>query len=939
MNERTMIRSLMVGLLSLSTSLALMAQVVLQGRVIDEGKHGLPAASVKLLGSGGKLQTGTTTSANGSYRLGNVPKGTYTLEVSFIGYTTVKQSVKVSESSGEQKLATITLKEDAQALKEVSVVGKATEVTVKGDTIEYNAASFTQMDAAVLEDLVKKLPGAEIDASGKITINGKSISQIMVDGKRFFESDPKIALKNLPADLVDKVQVFDKDSENARMTGFSDGDEETVINLSLKAGKKQGLFGTAMVGAGTKSRYDASGILNRFSGNEQFSILAATNNINNAGFSDISSDLSSSGLGMQAGGGGRGPGGGGSFGLGGDGITISRMLGGNYINAKGKQSEFGINAYYGGSNKTVERKSDATNLLGSGSTTESGTTSETNNKDNVGLNLRWQWTPSKSTELIVTPQLTYGYGKGEYYGASNTINDLTGSQITSSSLRQGTDSKNFNGQLRADFSQKLNSRGRTLAISLEAGYNNDRGEGKYLSQLDNVSTGLRVIDQAIDQKSTGGSYRLRLNYVEPLSQTLSLQVQYQFRGQHSSSNRWAFDADGSGLYTLANSLYSSEFNSDFYSHRAGLAFKKVWGKAELTAGANIDPSSLYSITTRSGVRREVNQHSLNYSPTLRFNYKPSKAFDLRFDYRGRSFQPSASQLSPVEDVTNPLVTYVGNPNLSPGFTHNLMGRLSLFNASSQSALNLFGMAQYVENDIVSQTTYDLSTGVRTTTYTNVSGNARLSLGGFFTTPLFGKVLSLRIGSRNTVTRQIGFVDGSRNTAVAYNLDESLGIGYRNSFLDATVRGGITFYTVNNSLESVSGQTTRDYRLELENIATLPLGFKLEAQANYIVGSGYTSDFGRERTLINLGLTYSFLRGKAATIRLKVYDLLDQNRSINRQITALSSSTTETNTLGRYAMLHFIYKFNSFSGNASASDMRSGQRGFGNGPGGPPPGRF
>lgn len=935
MIKRTMIRSLLVGVITLSSSIALMAQVVLQGRVIDENKQGLPAASVKLLGSNGKLQTGTTTSANGSYKLANVPKGNYMLEVSFIGYTTVKQSVRVNDNNGEQKLGYITLKEDTKSLKEVAVVGKATEVVIKGDTIEYNAASFTQMDAAVLEDLVKKLPGAEIDASGNITINGKSISQIMVDGKRFFENDPKIALKNLPADLVDKVQVYDKDSESARMTGFSDGDEETVINLSLKGGKKQGLFGTAMVGAGSKNRYDASTIINRFSGKEQWSVLGAVNNTNNAGFSDLSSDLSASGLGMQR------SGSGGRFDGGNSGITSSRMLGGNYINAKSKSSEFGINAYYGGSNKSVERKSEVNNILSSGSTTETGTTNEDNNKDNVGLNLRWQWTPSKTTELIVTPQLTYGYGKGEYLGLSNTLNDQTGTSITSSSLRQNTDSKNFSSQLRADFSQRLNSRGRTLAISFEGGYNNDRGDGQYLSQLNNVSTGLSVVDQSIDQRINGGNYRIRLNYVEPLSSSLSLQVQYQFRGQHSSSSRSAFDADGSGLYTIANSLYSSDFSSDFYAHRAGVALKKVWGKTEITAGANIDPSSLYSVTTRSGVTREVTQHSLNYSPTLRFSYKPSKALDLRLDYRGRSFQPSANQLAPVEDITNPLVTYIGNPNLSPGFTHNLFGRLGLFNPSSQSALNFFGMAQYVENDIVSQTTYNLSTGVRTTSYTNVSGNARLSLGGFFTTPIFGKKLSLRLGSRNSLTRQIGFVDGNRNTALSYDLDESIGIGYRNSFLDATLSGGIAYYTVSNSLESVSGQTTRDYRVELDNIATLPLGLKLETQVKHTVGSGYTADFGQNLTLINLGLTYSFLRGKTATIRLKVYDLLDQNRSINRQVTALTSSTTETNTLGRYAMLHFIYKFSNFGSNSSASDMRSQQRGFGSGPGagGPPPGRF
>lgn len=279
--------------------LSMLAQVHVSGRVLDENKKPLPYANVRLTSHEGRLIGGQATDNQGLFNLPNIKAGDYTLEVSFTGYQTHKEQLKLHTSTPKFRIKDISLKEGS-LLKEVTITGKATEIILKGDTIEYNAGSFAPAEGAELLELIKKLPGAQVDESGNVKINGKSISQIMVDGKRFFESDPKVALKNLPAELVDKVQVLERESDNSRMTGFSDGSEETVINLTIKPGRKQGLFGTVYAGGGTKNRYEGNGIINRFSDKQQWTIIGGLNNTNNAGFSDIASDLSRSDIAQQA---------------------------------------------------------------------------------------------------------------------------------------------------------------------------------------------------------------------------------------------------------------------------------------------------------------------------------------------------------------------------------------------------------------------------------------------------------------------------------------------------------------------------------------------------------------------------------------------------------------------------------------------------------------
>lgn len=905
----------------------------IRGRVLDHEHKALPIAAVILRPSSSPDsevgQKGTTTDRHGVFTLSDLKAGSYVMQVSFIGYTTHKQTITLKAGEGVRSLGDITLSEDDKLLADLVVEGKATEVVLRGDTIEYNAGSFKTTEGSALEELIKKLPGAEVSADGKITINGKEISQIMVDGKRFFDSDPKVAVKSLPADLIDKVQVLDRETDAARMSGFADGDDETIINLTVKPGRKQGLFGTVYAGGGTKQRYEANGMINRFTDGNQWTILGGANNTNNSGFSDIATDLSQSDLARAASGSNRRPW---ERNNTNDGITSSQMIGGNTALTISAQAEIGGNAFAGRSDKEMNVRSHITNIQTSGNTIDEGEMTERNLKNNFGANLRLTWKPDDHSEIIVTPNFNFGTGVGSYHSVGTTSLASSSAIISTSDLKQSTESRSFAGGLNLDASRKLGDSGRTLSLALNARLSGDDAMGKYHSDIYTSASGIHnLVNQRLENEGVGRNLRVRLSYVEPLGKSYALQFTYQLRGVFSRSGRSAFDADALGAYTIANDSYSYDFTSSFWAHRAGLAIKRKGANYDITAGFNVDPSVLDSRTISAGTVRHVVHRSLNYSPTLRFSYKQGRAMSLRFDYRGMNSQPTANQLAPIQDVTNPLLVVEGNANLRPAFRHNFMGNFNLFSSKTQSSLTIFGYGRIVQDEIVSTSRYDVITGVRTNGYTNVNGNWLISLGGFYTTPLPWRRFSLRLNSRNSIVHQVGFVDGQRNNASTLSFNEGLSLGYRDNWLDTNIQGRWTHGRTTNSLQTLKGQITNDYQLGWDATITLPLSLTLESQLSHTITRGYASGYDREQTLWNLSLGYSFMKGKAATLRLKVYDVLGQQRNVYQSITALAISSQETNTIGQYAMLHFIYRFNSFSANSSRNDMRSTSMGG--------PGRF
>lgn len=788
----TLIRLLSLLLLFSSplTSLAQEALYSISGRVQDKQKEALLGASVSLLQSDGKLKTGVITSKDGAFLLKGVSAGSYTLRISFVGYKTHTAPLQLAQKS--LTLAPITLHAEGEVLEGVKVVGKTSDIIIKGDTIEYHAANFTTNQGAVVADLIKKLPGATIDDQGNITINGKTIKQIMVDGKRFFEGDPKVAANNLPAELIEKVQVLDRDIEAARLSGFSDGNEETVINLTIKAGKMKGLFGTAYAGAGTNARYEANLTLSRFADENQFSLLGSLNNTNNAGFTDISQDGNQLRfmMGMGAGRRGNRGGGGGMPRRDANGILTSRMLGSNLNHTFSPKLQLHANVL--GGRNTTNKITDSwqQNYLTSGSTTESGKSTERSDKDSYGANIRMEWKPDSLTELIFSPELRYGRNQGTFTSTTQTLEDATSARINSSDLMQDTLQHTLQGTLRLDGSRRLNAAGRTLTLSTRFGIENEQGDGKYFYDLfDRTSTADQSIKQRIDTHTHSSSYQARLGWVEPLGKGYFSQLTYQLKGSESRSTRDAFDPDATADFTLRNEQYSNAFRSDFLTHQVGLALKKKGLGYDITAGINVESSRISSHSVVAGITATpLTRTTLNLSPTLRLSYKPQRGTELRLDYFGRSFAPTNEQLAPVQDVTNPLISYVGNQDLLPGFQHNLFGRFSRYWTKTQTSLSLFGRAQVVQKDIIQRSQYEVASGKRTIDYTNVDGNASLGLGGFFTQRLPGKKFSIRIASFNDLAQSNTYINGEKNRSRSLRLREELGLNYRITGIDMTLKG-------------------------------------------------------------------------------------------------------------------------------------------------------
>lgn len=907
-----------------------MGQVVLKGRVLDAtSKEPLPQSNVRLINAEGKMQAGRSTDGRGAFALPSVPEGRYKLVISYVGYKTYEETLNLKK--GTQTLRDVLLAEST-TLGEVSVVAKATEVVVKGDTIEYNAGSFATSEGDAVLELIKKLPGAEVDDKGNVKVNGKDISQIMVDGKRFFANDPKVALKNLPAELVDKVQVLSRETDNARMTGFSDGDDETVINLSIKPGRKQGLFGSAYVGVGTNNRYEANAIVNRISGQKQWTVLGGSNNTNNAGFSDISSELGSSGLAQMAAGNMR-RGFGRGFG-GNNGIATSHTLGANIVLSPSLKLQAGGNAFLGNNSRESISKSQTTHIRTGGNTTDASNTESINKGWTAGSQIRLEWKPSERTEIVVTPQLSYGTGHNLYTSHAISSYEATGAGISTNTLKQTSDNKNYEARLEVFMSRKFGDRGRTLALTLDGRLGGNESLGEYLSNtFVNATNTHRDRSQEQRNDQTRQQFRVQASYVEPLSKSLAMLLSYQLQGRFSQAERYVFDLDPStNAYTLKNTNSSYELDSRFLAHRAGLSLRHFSKTINVVAGLNVNPSDLKTVRQYSNREKVIEQSVVNYSPTLRFRYKPNAAFTLNINYRGQSNEPTAQQLAPVNDNTNPLLQYIGNENLKPSFSHNLFASISLFEAKKQRTLNIYWGTTLTENNIISNSLYNSQTGVRTIGYENVNGDWTTMIGGFFTTPIWGKALSLRLSSRNSINHSVGFSDGQRNLSKGLNLNEEIGLNYRKGVVDTNLKFVWGYHSVRNSIAHLNSPTTQDYGVHWDSYVRLPMGLNFEAQLRHTSTRGYAEGYNFPQTLVNLGVSYSFLKGKAATVRLKVYDLLAEQRSVFRSVTALSVSSTETNILGRYAMLHFIYKFSSFSGNASRADMQSPRgRGYGRSP--------
>ena len=954
--------------LLLTATLSTYAQnkiVTVSGRVIEAGtKEPVELAAVQLLSLPDSAQVaGMTTSTQGYFSLSKQKPGKYLLKVSFIGYVTKIIPVQLTANVPAKKMGNIELATDAVMLQEAVVVAEAPQVAVVEDTLMYNSSAYRTPEGAMLEELVKKLPGAEIDDDGNVKINGKDLKKIMVDGKEFFGGDVKTGLKNLPVDMVDKLKTYDKKSDLARVTGIDDGEEETVLDLTVKKGMNQGWFGNADLGAGTKDRYTGRMMLNRFVDKTQFSIIGSANNVNDQGFSG---------------------GGGGPRWRSNNGLNATKMLGANFATQTNKL-ELGGSVRYNFQDADISSINSSERFLQNGNSYSNSNNKNRNKGTNLNADFRMEWKPDTLTNIIFRPNFSYGRTNNASRSESGTFNedpfnlivnpndylnfdnlsddplkDIRVNATNSASLSKG---KSLSGNATLQVNRKLNNRGRNLTFRGVFGYgdnDNDQytqSETRYYQLLNHLGgDSILYRNQYITTPTRNYNYTAQVTYSEPIAKATFLQFSYQFQYKYSKSDKTTFDlldypdwaiggALPSGYESHAVDSLSKNAEYRYYNHDASVGLRFIRPKYQLNVGMSFQPQNSTLSYKKGDYMIDTTRTVFNFAPNMDLRFRFSKVSQLRFTYRGRSNQPTMENLLPITDNSNPLNIRMGNPGLKPSFAHTMRLFYNTYNAEKQRGIMTHFSFTATQNSISNSTRYNEETGGLITRPENINGNWN-AFGMFgFNTALKNKKYTINTFTNVNYQNNVAFLynqdtkNNDRNTSTGLTLGERVTGSYRNDWFEFSLNGSINYTAERNKLRPENNQEPYTYSYGSSTNITMPWKMTLATNIANQSRRGYRdSSMNRDELIWNAQLAQSLLKG-AATVSFEVYDILRQQSNISRSLSADMRSVSEYNGINSYCMVHFIYRLNIFGSKAAREKMmNSGRRGFG-GPGRGPGGGF
>ncbi len=940
--------------------------VEISGRVM-EGDTEQPAiaASVQLLNLPDSTQsTGMASNMQGYYRLQAKP-GKYVLKVTYIGYQ--PQFIPVQLSSAPKRMENIVLQPDAILLAEAVVVAEAPQVQVVEDTVQFNASAYRTPQGATLEELVKKLPGAEVDDDGNVKINGKDVSKILVNGKEFFGGDVATGLQNLPVEMVEKLKTYDKKSDLARITGIDDGEEETVLDLTVKKEMNTGWFGNADVAGGTEDRYSARAMMNYFRGNTQVTFIGRANNVNDQGFSG---------------------GGGGPRWRRNSGLTTRKDIGLNFATESEKLALEGSARYNYRDNDQISTGYTENFLTGQSSSSFSNSNSTQNNRNvSVWANFKMEWRPDTLTNIIFRPNFSYTQTRSSSFSQSGTFNDdpysyvtnpndyldlsalskadiLSGDdplkdiRVNTSNNRSSSDGDDISANATLQVNRKLNSKGRNITFRGRFEYG-DSDNDQYSSSdtyyfLTGTTQNNDIIRRYITSPSDNYSYQAQMTYSEPIAKGTFLQFSYRFQYSLSKSNKNTYDLTSLG-WEMGDALpdgyldYRDDDQSKYakyqtYAHDAQIGLRFMRTKYQLNAGLSFQPQNTRLTYQKGDIDTISTRNVFNFAPNIDLRVRFSKLSQLRVTYRGRSSQPSMENLLPVTDDSNPLSIQVGNPDLKPSFRHNL--RLFYNNYIPDKQRGIFAHAnfQLTQNSISSSRVYNDATGGWTTTPRNINGNWS-AFGMFgFNTALKNKKFTIGSFTNANYANNVGYLTSGqgaeaieqKNTTTNLTLNERLNATYRNDWLEFGINGTFSYSIERDKLTPSNNQQPYNFSYGANTTINTPWNMSISTNLANQSRRGYSdSSMNRNELIWNAQIAQTFLRGDA-TISLEFYDILKQQSNITRSLTASGRSVYEYNGINSYCMLHFIYRLNIFGGKRSNKrpEMRGpgfGRRGPGFGP--------
>lgn len=926
-----------------------------RGRVLDERGEAVVGAEINLKQEEQNILS-SFSGLDGAFELEDLNPGTYELEIYYVGYQVYRQSISITDNS--YNLDNIELKPSKEELEAVTVIGEVRAVKQDGDTTMYDARAYKTNPDATAEDLIRKMPGIDL-SDGQPKAQGEQIGKVLVDGKPFFGDDVNATLRNLPAEVIASIQIYDERSEQSRFSGFDDGNTTKTLNIVTREDKRQGVFGKVYAGYGAdtdfeKDYYNAGFAINSFKGNQRITLLGQTNNINIQNFSSEDLGISQGGgRGGRGGGGGR-PGGGGRGRMGGgpggggspdgdmfmprNGITTTHALGLNYSNQW--TNKFKISGSYFFNNARTNALEDIRRTyVGETSAGQYYTENNVSQSEEFShrINARMEFQPDSSHYFIFEPSLRIQNTRSNsevlsknFFDEAHPLNATQNTYTSDGAAVQGSYSLFYNYQ----FAKPR----RTLSLYNMSGFNNRNSES-YLMAVNTFED--TALDYETDQQSLldnkGWNTYANLNYTEPLNEKYTLLANAGIRYLYSESDKKTYDADSiTHRYEHLNTELSNEFVSRYTTPFAGLAIGYKDAKIMWNAGANYQ----YALLDNERVlpyENNIKKGFQNILPYAMFTYDLGNGSSIRLRYRTSTNTPSVNQLQDVIDNSNPLILRTGNPELNQNYQHRLFANYRTSNPMNNSTFFAMIMSEITQDYVANHTIIaqedmevdgvSLARGMQYIKPVNLNGQYRL-MGhtnyGIRVKPIKSNLnLSLMLGT----TRTPGMINNELNYAQNNTVGVGLGLSSNISeYIDFNVSTNANYSNVKNTLNTSANNAFYNQTSRLDINYLTPFGLFVNTQLQHQYYEGIGNDFSQNFLLWNAAVGYKFLKNRQAEVRLQAYDILNQNQAISRTFTDIYTQDTRSNVLTQYFMLSFTYNLRYFKGNSTEKDFSGNESG-------------
>lgn len=904
--------------------------IVVKGTVKTIDDKVLKGASILLYYKGSKDSLKTVSNETGSFSFSNVKSKPLVIVVSYIGYNSFINNFDLSTVSGEKIIDGIILSPGINTLENVTL--ESSKVQIKEDTVSFLIDSTMYRKNDNVEELLKKLPGIQVDKSGTVTAQGKEVTKVKVNGKEFFSGDVKTATRELNADMVDRIQVIDDYGDQAAFTGVKDGDPSKTLNIQLKKDKNKGYFGNLSAGAGTDNRYVTSLSVNKFNNNQQLSLLANWNNTNASAFNfgaiggSMGSMISSMARGM-----GIGQGGGGiaatlgNFGIS-DGIGVTKSIGLNYRDEWGKK----ISAYgsYSFSRKAITTIKNITqqNFFQNFSNSNVSNSSDYTITDNHRLSFNLEYKIDSFNYVKFNPVISYRQTASSYQSA-NTIFNNNNVKVNDGSINEFATSKvpNISGSLL--FNHRFHKKGRTLSLNFNAGNSVTEGTDDFVNNNTYFFAG-NIYDslshQYIPQNNENSNYGVRISYIEPLSKKRNLEFNYSYNYQLSSNDRKTYLVDSATDVKIISDSLSSNYDNTYITNRFGINFRTTEKKYNYTIGLAVQPGTIESNTqlTRNNYRQQL----VNFFPVVRFAYNFSRSRSFNVNYNGSTNQPGYTQLNPVPDISNAQNIVIGNPGLKPEFTNTFSTRYNNFDFISGNVF--FGnIAVSFTNDKIVTNTKPLGIlGGQETKYINTDGFYTVTAFYNISRPKQNRKYVFNWGGNVIYNNNVSFIENRKNIGKNWILGQRLS-------MDVKVKKWLETNAAVNFTYNSTKYSERNSALQNLNIKTWSLShssrifftedFIFSYEIDKTINNGYSDNININPLIINGTLEKQFFKKKNVSVKLQAFDILNQNKGISRVVTAASITDSRTNRLARYFMLSVVLRLNKFKGQQQQGMMPGG----------------